>query len=60
LARASETEFFATALNLRVQFERADDGTVVAMTIIQGGVPTRLTPEADEVESRSQGGLAEG
>jgi CubicO group peptidase (beta-lactamase class C family) len=53
LARASETEFFATALNLRVQFERADDGTVVSMTLTQDGVPTRLTPEADEVKVQS-------
>jgi CubicO group peptidase (beta-lactamase class C family) len=51
LVRASETEFFATALNLRVQFERADDGTVVSMTLVQSGVPTTLSPEAGEVEA---------
>jgi CubicO group peptidase (beta-lactamase class C family) len=45
LTAASETEFFATAANLRVQFERAAEGTVVCMTLSQGGSTIRLTPE---------------
>lgn len=53
LARASETEFFATALNLRVQFQRADDGAVASMTLTQSGVATRLTPEAGDVKAQS-------
>jgi hypothetical protein len=45
LTAASETEFFATAANLRVQFERAAEGTVVCMTLSQGDSTIRLTPE---------------
>jgi hypothetical protein len=36
-----------------VQFERADEGTIVSMTLTQGGVPIRLIPEADEVKAQS-------
>jgi hypothetical protein len=45
LYRASESEFFATALNLRAQFERADDGTVRCLILTQGGLPLRLARE---------------
>jgi CubicO group peptidase (beta-lactamase class C family) len=46
LYRAAESEFFATALNLRAQFERADDGTVRSLILTQGGIPVRLVRES--------------
>jgi len=47
LARTSETEFFTTALNLHVQFERADDGQVVCLTLNQGGERVRFIRESE-------------
>ncbi|HEY7608965.1 MAG TPA: hypothetical protein VIF14_07015 [Alphaproteobacteria bacterium] len=42
LAAISETEFFAPALNLRVQFEVGEGPAPTALALIQGGKPLRL------------------
>jgi hypothetical protein len=43
LCPASEEEFFATAVNLRVRFEKIDAGTPTSMTVIQGEKVISLT-----------------